>query len=71
VYDDENAAKTALEQAAQDELPVFQILAAGLGEAGQHSFFTIPTQPDDQVDASGLETIAVSDFDVLAVTKQS
>ena len=69
--DDENTAQTALEQAAQDELPVFQILAAGLCKAGQHSFFAIPTQPNDQVNTSGFEAIALADLDVLTVEKQS
>ena len=42
LYDDENTAQAALEQAAQHELPVFQILAAGLGEAGSALVFYHP-----------------------------
>ena len=70
MHDDEDATQTALEQAAQDQLPVFQILAAGLAEAGQHAFLAIAAETDDEVNTGGLEAIAVSDFDILAIAKQ-
>src|SRR6202022_3659161 len=57
VNDEENAAQTPLNQAAQDQLPVFQILAAGFREAGQHSFLAIPAQTDDQVNTGGVEGV--------------
>jgi len=70
LHDRQHATQPALDQAAQDRLPVLQVLATELGQAGQDSFLAVAAEADRQVDASWAQAVPVLDLDVLTIDKQ-
>jgi len=71
LYQEEDAAQAAFEQVAQDGFPVFEIFTAGPGQAGEDLLSAIAAQADDDIDASGTQTIAVAKLALLAIEEQS
>ena len=71
LHQEEDAAQTAFEQVAQHSFPVFEIFAAGAGQAGEDLLSAIAAQADDDVDAGGTQTIAVAKLDIFAIEEQS
>jgi hypothetical protein len=65
--DEHNASEPSLDERAENELPVFEIFPTESGEAREHGFFAIPTEANDQVDASGPEAVGFSKLHVLTV----
>src|SRR5262249_49777665 len=51
IHDDHHTAEAAFDDAAQDQLPIFEIFATWSGDTGENLFFTVTSQTDDDVNA--------------------
>src|SRR5947207_13416159 len=65
VNDNHDAAKATLNQPAQDELPILEILTAWSRNAGQDLFLAVTAQPDDDVNTLGPQLVAIAGPDRL------
>jgi hypothetical protein len=52
--DNQDAAQAAFNEAAEDELPIVEVLPAGFRHAGQDTLFTVTPEADNQVNAGPL-----------------
>jgi hypothetical protein len=65
--DDHDPTKATFGKATQDLLPVLEILAARLGNAGEHTLLAVTSKANDEVDGGRSDAVAIPDLDVLAV----
>ena len=70
LHEDHHAAETALDETAEDGLPVFDVFPAEFGDATQDPLFPVAPEPNGEVDTGGAESIPVAEFDILAINKE-
>ena len=65
--DDHDTTQTSLDEGTKDGFPFLEVFASVSSEAAQDSLLPVAVKTDDEVDASGAQSVNVLDLDVLAI----